>query len=211
MDPNVLAVKTYDVIAEKYAKQFTHPSKHIDAFLSFILKGKRILDVGCGVGVDAGYMVTKGFQVVAVDLSAKMVEIAKKQFPNVDFRQGDMRTLTFDDECFSGVLVAHSLIHIPKRELPKMLRHLWRFLAGGGVAYFVMLVGKSEEVFLPEPLERDELTFLNIVSVEEFTRLMQETGFKLVKKWIKKEVDVGQPNFETCFFLAVKRQLNATV
>lgn len=42
----------YRNIAEEYAEKFSEPSEHIDEFLKRVPEDGRILDAGCGVGID---------------------------------------------------------------------------------------------------------------------------------------------------------------
>lgn len=45
-----------------------------------------ILEVNCGTGEDANFFKSKGYSIVATDLSAEMVRMAKSKFPAIDFR-----------------------------------------------------------------------------------------------------------------------------
>ena len=56
--------------------------------------GKRVLDVPCGVGRVSSYLVSQKFEVTGVDISDRMLEIAKKNVPNAKFIKGDMRKLS---------------------------------------------------------------------------------------------------------------------
>ena len=57
------------------------------------LTGLRILDAGCGTGALAVEMASRGAQVVAIDISPQLVDIARRRAPDghgIDFRAGDM-------------------------------------------------------------------------------------------------------------------------
>ncbi len=54
-----------------------------------------MLDAGCGTGALAVEAARRGAEVVAIDLSATLVDLARERLPaglRVDFRVGDMRT-----------------------------------------------------------------------------------------------------------------------
>ncbi|MFD1150881.1 class I SAM-dependent methyltransferase [Saccharothrix hoggarensis] len=53
--------------------------------------GRRLLDVGCGTGRDAGHLATLGYRAVGLDASPRMVEHAREHHPAVEFVLGDMR------------------------------------------------------------------------------------------------------------------------
>lgn len=111
-------ISYYDNFTQTYIDNNQNPADFIDEFLG-LLRGKgaerkQILDLGCGHGVNAGYMQSKGFQVTGIDLSEKMVARARKDYPNVEFRVGDMARLSFPADSFDGVLASYSLIHLTK-------------------------------------------------------------------------------------------------
>lgn len=79
------------------------------------LSGRRILDAGCGTGAFAMEAARRGADVVAVDLSPTLVDLARDRtqgqpgHDRVDFRVGDMRSL--DLGRFDHVVAMDSLIH----------------------------------------------------------------------------------------------------
>ena len=113
MDKNLIAVKTYDKIAKSYTKEFFNDRidlKYLDKFISLLSPKAKILDVGCGPGNYTKYLMEKGFSVEGIDLSKKMIQIAKKKVPNGKFKVMDMRKLEYPDETFDGLCVAYSSI-----------------------------------------------------------------------------------------------------
>ena len=89
-----------------------------DTLLSWLpqnLEGCRVLDAGCGTGAVAVELATRGAQVLAVDLSATLIEIARERLPSdigkghIDFEVGDMAALATGE--FDHVLAMDSLIH----------------------------------------------------------------------------------------------------
>lgn len=75
------------------------------------LSGKRILDAGCGTGALAVEAAKRGASVVAVDVSAQLVNLARERLPSdldIDFRAGDMLG---DHGAFDHVVAMDSLIH----------------------------------------------------------------------------------------------------
>ncbi len=72
-----------------------------------IAGGSRVLDVGCGLGVQTVELASRGYQVVGLDISPTMVSRARDEAEDqglkVDFVRGDMREAAFD-EPFDGLL-----------------------------------------------------------------------------------------------------------
>jgi ubiquinone/menaquinone biosynthesis C-methylase UbiE len=205
MDKSKQASSVYDKIAELYAKEFAKPSDHIEEFLAMLPKNGKILDIGCGPGVDSGYMTSEGFAVIGIDLSKEMLKLAKQKFPQIDFRQQDIRELDFPHNSFDGILASCSLIHIPKKDIPSLLKKFHQILKKGGAIYIALQGGKSEEIFIDEPFKPDEKLFLNIISFDEIKNLLVKNGFSIVKKYGRNpDFKKGELNFTKLFVIARK-------
>jgi magnesium-protoporphyrin O-methyltransferase len=95
------------------------------SYLPADLTGRRVLDAGCGTGALAVEAARRGAEVVAIDLSANLVNIAAERVPHdlgagrIDFRVGD----AFDAGLgsFDHIVAMDSLIHYPAREIVRIL------------------------------------------------------------------------------------------
>lgn len=204
MDKSRQASLIYDKIAKPYSEKFSNPSDYIDEFLSLIPKNGKILDVGCGPGIDANYMVSKGFKVTGIDLSEKMLKLAKQKFPNINFKLSDIRKLDFLENSFDGIFASFSLIHIPKKDIPLTLKNLYKILKEGGVIYIAIQSGEPNEIYIREPLKSDERIFLNIISFNEISGLLIKSRFFVIKKFERKPKSETEFNFVKLFILAKK-------
>ncbi|MBY0284688.1 MAG: magnesium protoporphyrin IX methyltransferase [Sphingomonas sp.] len=99
-----------------------------DTLLSWLpadLTGKRVLDAGCGTGAFAVEAAQRGAEVVAIDVAASLVEIARKRAPknlHIDWRVGDMHDVSLGS--FDHVVAMDSLIHYPAFEIVEVIRGL---------------------------------------------------------------------------------------
>ncbi len=73
-------------------------------------KGSSVLDIGCGIGDLVASLDAK--QTWGVDLSDKLIEIARKKFPSCEFRVGDAQALTIK-ETFDFVLLVDTIGYLP--------------------------------------------------------------------------------------------------
>ena len=78
------------------------------------LSGRRVLDAGCGTGALAVEAARRGAEVVAVDVAASLVDVARERMPaglagRIDWRSGDM--LDPRHGMFDHVVAMDSLIH----------------------------------------------------------------------------------------------------
>src|SRR5688572_8706675 len=67
-----------------------------------VTAGQRILDVACGTGIVARTAADRvgAENVVGVDLNEAMLSVARGVRPDIDWRQGDVAALPFDDDSF---------------------------------------------------------------------------------------------------------------
>ena len=86
----------------------------------------RLLDVATGAGSAAQAGVRKGLRVVGVDFSTAMLAQARKQYPRVDFCEGDAEALPFADNTFDAVVINFGLLHFsnPEQALGEAYRAL---------------------------------------------------------------------------------------
>lgn len=90
---------------------------------------RRLLEVGCGWGELAVWLQREtGAEVVAIDLSPRMVELARSR--GVDARVADVQALPFADASFDCIVAAWMLYHVP--ELDRGLAEIARVLRPGG-------------------------------------------------------------------------------
>jgi magnesium-protoporphyrin O-methyltransferase len=97
------------------------------AWLPPDLHGRRILDAGCGTGALAVEAARRGADVVAIDLSPRLVQVARERLPaslgrRIDFRSGDM--LDSGLGRFDHVVAMDSLIHYPAPDIVRVLAGL---------------------------------------------------------------------------------------
>ena len=72
--------------------------------------GERVLDIGTGTGIAAAAARGEGREVIGVDAAPGMLEIARREVPEVRFEEMDFAALQFDDASIDVVLAAHSLL-----------------------------------------------------------------------------------------------------
>ena len=120
------AANAYDV--------FTPASNErlIDIFvrLSGLPRGARVVDLGCGSGVFTNLLQARGYRCSGVDLSPKLIAIARAQFSGIEFLEGDIERLPFTDASFDGVLLSGVLHHLPERS--RCAAEVFRILRPGG-------------------------------------------------------------------------------
>ncbi|WP_343243190.1 class I SAM-dependent methyltransferase [Streptomyces sp. SID12501] len=91
-----------------------------------------VADIGSGPGFVTARLNALGVPVFGVDLSPRMVALARRAHPGLRFHVGSMTSLDLPDETLGGVLALYSIIHIPDAALPTVFAEFHRVLAPGG-------------------------------------------------------------------------------
>ncbi len=103
------------------------------------VKGKRILDIGCGEGLyTLTFLKLEAEFVAGQDISEKAVEAAietcKKQgFKNFTIKEGNCETLLFEDNSFDLVFAGDVFEHITYQQKVNFINEIFRVLKPGGV------------------------------------------------------------------------------
>ena len=100
---------------------------------------ERVLDYGSGGGAAARHLakrlVAAGGRLTCMDVSARWQRAAKRvlrDYPDVEYRRGDVRAMALPDGCFDVVLVHWMLHDVPPPERPSIVTELARLLRPGG-------------------------------------------------------------------------------
>lgn len=102
------------------------------------LRGKYLLDLGCGAGENSVYFAQRGARCVATDYSPGMVEVALKLAEangvQVEGRVVNAMAIDFPDNTFDIVYASNLLHHIPDPH--QVIKEMHRVLKPGGKACF---------------------------------------------------------------------------
>ena len=106
--------------------------KLIDAFvrLSGLPAGAKVADLGCGSGVFTSALHERGYECVGLDLSSKLLELARAKYPQTEFVEGDVEALPFAAASLDGVLLSGIVHHLP--DPGRCAAEVFRVLKPGG-------------------------------------------------------------------------------
>lgn len=88
--------------------------------------GTRLLEVASGPGRLTGRATQRGASATGIDVSAEMIALARRAYPDLDFREGSAEALPFASSEFDAVVSAFGLGHFsePERAVTEMVRVL---------------------------------------------------------------------------------------
>lgn len=153
MDKNPQKIKEmFNQIAEKYDYNNSLISFGLHKFIKKLaiknikFSGK-CLDLCTGTGDIAELLQKKGCDVTGLDFSDKMLEIAQKKHPQINFTEGDCTDLPFEDNCFDAVTISFGLRNIENYD--KALDEIYRVLKPDGIFFHLDF---CKENFLINPI-----------------------------------------------------------
>jgi SAM-dependent methyltransferase len=141
-------------------------------------RGKRLLEIGCGIGTDLVRFAAGGARVVGVDLSSTALDLAEKNASasgvEIELRLANGEELPFEDGSFD-VTYAHGVLQYtadPKR----MVSECRRVLCPAGEALLMVYNRISWLNALSKvmkvPLEHEDAPILEKYSIAEYRRLL---------------------------------------
>ena len=133
--------QAYDSVADLYADLFRDSLDRLPldraalaAFAELVRTDGAgpVAELGCGPGYVTAHLRSLGLDAFGIDLSPRMIELARAAHPGLRFEVGSMHALDLADGELRGILSWYSVIHAPPRELPPYFAEFRRVLAPGG-------------------------------------------------------------------------------
>ena len=215
----------YDKIAKDFSSSRYSIWEEFSIFKDYIKDGDKILDLGCGNGRLLELFKDKDIEYIGVDTSEKLIEIAKKKYPDGKFQVADALNLPFEDNYFDKVFSIAVLHHIPSKEYRlRFLKEAKRVLRKDGLLiltvwdlwrrpktlklilkYTLLKIFKESKLDFKDifvPWQNKILRYLHCFTKRELKNLARKAGFKIEKIGIFRRRETINYNI----YLVVKKQ-----
>jgi SAM-dependent methyltransferase len=163
-------------------------------FLSLIKEENKtsLLEIGPGTGKDSLFFQENGLNVKCIDLSPELVKICQQK--GLDAQVMDMAELSFPKDSFDVVYALNSLLHIPKKDLPAVLKNILTVLKPNGLFYMGVYGSENESEHI---WENDPYTPKRFFAFYSDEHLQEITGQYFEQISFKKITFEGdQPHFQ---------------
>lgn len=182
----------YDAVAEDYAEMFaeelTGPRDGavLADFAELVNRGGggQVADLGCGPGRTTAHLASLGLDVFGLDLSGSMLAIARRENPDLPFRQGSMLELDIPDGALAGAVSWYSSIHTPVDRLPSLFAEFHRVLAPGGHLLIAFQAG-DHPLTLDRPFGHPVRLDFERRRPETMAELLEAAGFALRSRTVR--------------------------
>ncbi|MER7708331.1 class I SAM-dependent methyltransferase [Kitasatospora sp. NPDC097605] len=142
----------YDAVAADYADRYgaalataTWDRAMLAAFAELVTTsgGGPVAELGCGPGRITGHLAALGLDVSGLDLSPRMVDLARAAHPEIPFRVGSLLDLPYGDGELAGIVAWYSIIHTPAGLLPQVFAEFHRTLSPGAPVVLAFQAGEG--------------------------------------------------------------------
>ena len=115
-------------------------SSNMEVLQRFVdLKGKFVVDAGCGSMIFTRHLSELGARVLAIDPDPVQAELNRDgpPIPDVEFQQAGAENLPVGDNSVDGVFFSYSLHHVPSELYPQVFAEVLRVLKPDGFLYVI--------------------------------------------------------------------------
>lgn len=153
-------------------------AKYLDLLLARLPSGeRRVLDLGCGAGEPiARYLIERGCWVTGVDAAPAMVALCAERFPEMTWREADMRDLALGER-FDAIVAWDSFFHLTVEAQRRMFPIFRDHAAPGALLLFTSGPAHGEAIgeLYGQPLHHASL------APEEYRALLAANGFAVLE------------------------------
>ncbi|MFH8468538.1 class I SAM-dependent methyltransferase [Streptomyces sp. NPDC017991] len=153
---------SYDADAAGYAEETRSllaelpPEQEVMALFAESVRaagGGPVADVGCGPGRITAHLSDLGVDAFGIDLSPRMIEVARSEHPGLRFEVGSMTQLALADGSLTALLAWYSIMHVPDDAIGEVLTGFHRVLRPGGL---LLLGFHAADTSSPDPQDDNE-------------------------------------------------------
>ncbi|MBD0742793.1 trans-aconitate 2-methyltransferase [Streptomyces sp. CBMA152] len=196
-EPSYLAAvrESYDTVAVDYVAHVKNPDEldplsraMLGAFAELVRGSGRgpVADLGCGPGKVTAYLAGLGVSAFGVDVSPKMIELAREAYPELQFMVGSMTGLDIGTEALGGILAYYSTHHTPPELLPVVFGEFHRALAPGGHLMLVGYVGNGERLRPAQGHGGHAVSYeSHLLPADRITELLGQAGLVVVARLVQ--------------------------
>ena len=191
------AVDTFGELGERYEAAFDRVPAQVRS-LEWLLKQlprhAKVVDVGCGTGKPACEMLAEaGHDVTGIDITPKMIEIARRQVPKAKFEVADSRSWTNTAPQCDGIVSYFAFIAaVTQDDIRTFFRQAYASLKPGGNLVFGTVPVEGENVGI-RWMGKDII--VSSLSAEETVKAIKAAGFEIefqeTASYMPKAVEAG--------------------
>ena len=187
MDKTKIVIALFDKYAIQYQEKYMDLGLYNDSFELFCKTVERenaeILEIACGPGNITKYLLRKrpDFKILGIDLSSRMIELAKINNPSAEFQIMDCRNIDKICKKYDAVMCGFCLPYLSKEEALKLISDVSLLLKSNGILY----ISTMEDDYNKSGWEGsssggNEKMYIHYHQADYLTKALIENGFKIL-------------------------------
>lgn len=191
MDTYQETFKTWDKVAESYNDKFMRFDLYNDTYdvlLDLLPRpNATVLDVGCGPGNITNYLLAKNAElhIKGIDISAKMIEFARRNNPPAGFQVMDIRQLATLSEKYDAIVCGFCTPYLSQCECSKLIGDCKHLLNSSGLLYISFVAGDYANSGFISGSTGDRMYFY-YHSLDDLTNDLRTNSFEILNTFFKK-------------------------
>ena len=187
MDDSKKIADMFNKYADTYQDKYMDVSLYANTLNIFCetikIKNARILDIACGPGNTSQYLLRQktDFQILGIDLSPNMVELAKKNNPTAECRVMDGTAINTLAKKFDGIIAGFYLPYISKEAAIDFIHSSSELLNAKGLLYISTMEGNySDSDYVASSSEKEDRLMTFYHQADYLIEALIDNGFKMI-------------------------------
>lgn len=215
-------IETYNNIVSEYIEYFNSKDlkgkvqfqREMDVLNENLKDNSRILDVGTAIGDYPKYLTekcNKNYEVIGIDSSKNMIDVARKKAPKAKFKVMDMRKMDFPSNNFDAIICLATLIHVDDLEALKILETFDVLLKTNGIIIINVMeyINGDKELYGEEPFNPKYNTYFNRYTKKFFINWFTNMEYKILNIFdnpLFSAENIKEPSIDTNQFSIIVRK-----
>lgn len=167
----------------------------------------RMFEIGCGPGNITRYILLKrpGFRIEAIDLAPNMIELARKNNPEADFKVMDCRNIKSLPPGFDAVMCGFCMPYLSKEECAELIEDCSGLLNHGGIFYFSVIEGNYDQSGVETSSTGEYSAYVYYHQEDYLQRMLEKSRFETLHILRKAYPKPGGSTSAHMIFIAKKK------
>lgn len=209
MNKNKIAVNIFNKLAKPYQDKFMDVNLYgdtLDFFCNAITKASaEVLELACGPGNITRYLLNKraDLKILGTDLAPNMVELAKANNPEAEFKVMDCRGFDKLNKKYDALMCGFCLPYLSKEETVKLISDASLLLNPTGVIYLSTMEDDYDKSAFKKGSSGEEI-FMHYYTADFLVQLLEENKFNVIDLQRKKYPSANETEITDLVIIAKK-------
>ncbi|MBB6238024.1 2-polyprenyl-3-methyl-5-hydroxy-6-metoxy-1,4-benzoquinol methylase [Pedobacter sp. AK013] len=191
------AAEAFDKSAKIYQEKFMDVSLYNEAFKVFFdnitTNNASVLDIACGPGNITKYLLDNrpDYRILGIDLSSKMLKLAKINNPKAQFQLMDCREIDTIGAKFNGITCGFCLPYLTQQEAINLIANVSKLLKPNGIFYLSTMEEDENNKSRYQISSTGDQVYVNYHKEDYLSTALEENNFEtlILKRYSSPDKD----------------------